>query len=335
MIAKSFAMKFRNAQFLFASALSFFAAPFAGAMIASISGKDGHNTDPTKDFLGNATSEDITEIWNRTVQIEGGGSPGTGTYLGKSSDGTHWVLTAAHVNPIRTGTLTIKTAGNEDISLSYTGGTSYYFYNEDGTKADLELFSVSADGDAATYLNSLGNIGICTDPLQTNTALYCVGTGANLSIGSGVSSESRVKQWGEFCADEFLTMTPESGYSYTNFAFLEFFSNRGSSVQCGMYDSGSGAFVKNDDCWEVAGVAVRVGGVGGVGNASSVGFIDESDNAICATYFVDLSKYASQIYAIIPEPAAFGLLAGIFALGFAGTRRRRNIQKKTFGNGEV
>lgn len=312
-----FIMKFRYALLPFT--LSFLAAPFAGAMIASIGGEAGHNTDPTEDFLENTPSENITEIWNRTVQIEGGGSPGTGTYLGKSSDGTHWVLTAAHVNPISTGTLTIKTAEKEDISLSYTG-TSRYFYNEDGTKADLELFSVSAVGDAATYLNSLGNIGICTDPLQTNTALYCVGTGANLSIGSGVSSGSRVKQWGEFCADEFLTMTPESGYSYTNFAFLEIFSNRGSSVQCGMYDSGSGAFVKNDDCWEVAGVAVRVGGVG---NASSVGFIDESDNAICATYFVDLSKYASQIYAIIPEPSAFGLLAGIFALGFAGTRRRR------------
>lgn len=330
MIAESFAMKFRNAQFLFASALCFLAAPFAGAMIASIDGKDGHNTDPTKDFLGNATSEDITEIWNRTVQIEGGGSPGTGTYLGKSSDGTHWVLTAAHVNPIRTGTLTIKTAGNEDISLSYTGGTSYYFYNEDGTKADLELFAVSAVGDAATYLNSLGNIDICTG-ISTDTPLYCVGTGANLSLGGGISSGGRVKQWGEFYAGDFLTMLPESNYVYTNSAFQEFFSNSGNSVQCGMYDSGSGAFVKNDDSWEVAGVAVNIGEVG---NASSVGFF-ESGNAICATYFVDLSKYASQIYAIIPEPSAFGLLAGIFALGFAGTRRRRNIQKKTFGNGEV
>lgn len=283
-------------------ALSIVLSPFAGAMIASVDGVATHNKNAT-DY--------VSEIWNRTVYL----AAGTGTYLGKSADGTHWVLTAAHVSA---GDGTIKTSTGETIGLS-NAGTTHYFYNADGTQADLKLFSVSATETNEDRLNKIGNLEIYTGALYTNTPLYCVGTGANLSIGGGISGE-RVKQWGEFCADGAspdLQQTPS--YSYRSPVFQEVFSNKGKSIQCGAQDSGSGAFVKNGNDWELVGVAISVGGVG---NSSSVNYY-ESGDAICATNFVDLSQYASQIYAIIPEPSAFGLLAGMFVLGLAGMRRRR------------
>ena len=57
---------------VYSIAFGFALTPFAGAMIASVNGTAGHNTDPTKDFQGNAPSEDITEIWNRTVTFNNG-----------------------------------------------------------------------------------------------------------------------------------------------------------------------------------------------------------------------------------------------------------------------
>lgn len=283
-------------------------APFAGAMIASVDGVAKHNTTST-DY--------VSEIWNRTVYLSGGSSPGTGTYLGKDADGTHWIMTAAHVNPVAGG-VSIGT----EISLNYTG-QHRYFYDENGTQADLELFSVSATGDAADYLNALGNIEIFTGTLYTNTPLYCVGTGANLSLGSGISSGGRVKQWGEFCADS-TGLSDANGYS--TYVFGETFSVEGKSIQCGMYDSGSGVFVKNGNDWEAVGVAIAVGA--DATNASKIGYQDDTsdsrvENPVCHTQFTYLSYYAKQIYAIIPEPSVFGLFAGIFALGFAGTRRRK------------
>ncbi len=291
-------------------ALGFALTPFAGAMIASVNGTAGHNTDPTKDFQGNAPSEAITEIWNRTVTL----GAGTGTYLGNFG-GTRWVLTAAHVSSVSG---TIKTADGRSLVLGDGGKVYTGFKNADGTSVDLKLFSVSATGDAADYLDALGNIEIYTGDLYTNTPLYCVGTGCSLSLGGGISSGSRVKQWGEFCADGIQEV--EEGGRKT-LSFVEVFSSEAEkSIQCGMYDSGSGVFVKNGENWEVVGVAITVGA--NSENNPTVGYV-ETPNSICVTSFTFLPEYASQIYAIIPEPSVFGLLAGIFALGFAGTRRKR------------
>ena len=296
------------------AALSLLAAPFAGAMVASVNGVATHNTTAT-DY--------VSEIWNRTVYM----GAGTGVYLGNFG-GTHWVLTAAHVSSTSG---TIATSDGQSIVLSSGGNVYTSFTNDDGTTADIKLFSVTATGTAADYLDALGNIEIYTGTLYTNTALYCVGTGYNLSVGSGIAGDgTRVKQWGEFYANGLLTQAPYSGYAYTSSAFQEIFSKSGNSVQCGDKDSGSGAFVKNGDSWELAGIAITVGGNG---TATAVDYY-ENGNAICATNFVDLSKYASQIYAVIPEPSAFGLLAGMFALGFAGTRRCRKRSLEISGNCE-
>ena len=297
-------------RFIFPIALSLAWAPFADAMIASVNGEATHNTTAT-DY--------VSEIWNRTVELAGG----TGTYLGQSADGTHWVMTAAHVT---VGTGTIVTSTGETINLTAKAGQEVFFYNADGTKADLQLFAVSAaNAEAESYLNALGNIEIYTGDLYTNTPLYCVGTGCNLSIGSGISAGTRVKQWGEFCADG-LTPEPVAASGFKTHALIETFSVVGNSIQCGKYDSGSGVFVNNGGTWEAVGVAITVGAANE--GASKVGYKDAQgenklENPVCYTMFTDLSAYASQIYAVIPEPSFFGLMAGAFALGLAGVRCRR------------
>lgn len=319
-------MKFRYALLPFT--LSFLAAPFAGAMIASIGGEAGHNTDPTEDFLGYTTSENITEIWNRTVTL----GAGTGTYLGNFG-GTRWVLTAAHVSSLSG---TIVTDDGKSITLSYGGEVHENFktiVEDTEYTADLKLFSVSAKDEASAqyldYLDSLGNIEIYSGALYSSTPLYCVGTGLSLTIGSSYESGSRKKQWGEFYHDSSkldLTGTALSSTQdpWGSATFKEIFSETENSIQCGAQDSGSSVFVKNSDTgrWETVGIAIAVGPNDSSGN---VGYENGTTvtNPTCTTQFTYLSYYASQIYAIIPEPSAFGLLAGIFALGFAGTRRRK------------
>lgn len=292
-------------------------APFAGAMIASVNGTATHNTSAT-DY--------VSEIWNRTVTL----GAGTGTYLGNFG-GTRWVLTAAHVSSTSG---TIYTSDGKSITLSYGGKVCENFKTMVGDTeytADLKLFSVSATGESADYLDyldSLGNIEIYTGTLSLATPLYCVGTGRSLTIGSSYASGSREKQWGKFYQDSTQLSATATALNSTqtpwaSATFEEMFSKSEDSIQCGAQDSGSGVFVKNSDGnWEAVGIALAVGPGGA---AASVGYQDDAsvENPTCTTQFAYLSYYADQIYAVIPEPSVFGLFAGIFALAFAGPRRRR------------
>ena len=95
-------------------------------------------------------------------------------------------------------------------------------------------------------------------------------------------------------------------------------------------DSGSGVFVwdSSENKWKIAGVTLAVGSNTGI-DTSTIGYYEESGKdspKTCCTYFADLSQYAPQINAImaIPEPSAFGLLAGTCALALAASRRRRS-----------
>ncbi len=312
-----------------------------------------HNTAPT---------EELTEIWNRTVSF----GAGTTTYLGTSPDGRHRLLTAAHMstqstdketNIVYGSTGSITTADNKSISLTAEINDYTVLKNANGTDADLKVFSIDADSigaDESVFLsayNGINNIEIYTGTLydsftiQENTYLanrkdlYAVGTGRNLSIGENISYGGRQKQWGNFYANGNWTDTGG------NAVFVESFSNSENhpGIQTGMQDSGSGVFVRDsDEKWKLAGVALAIGtNVRLPSNEDDdtendidiktlpVGYEEDStteDSAkVCYTYFADLSQYAGQINEImsIPEPSAFGFLAGTFALAFVSSRRSR------------
>ncbi|MBQ6705563.1 MAG: hypothetical protein IJN19_06150 [Opitutales bacterium] len=305
-------------------ALAFSAVPAANAMVASIyeekffgfstSVKETHNTD-----YSTATT-DISEIWNRTVWIADDG--GTATYLGRAADGSHLILTANHV-------------GMHSMSITTTDGSTYNLTANKNWRigtADLKIYSVSVNTETSEFLDSLGNIDIYTGTLTTSTNLYSVGTGKSTAIGSAYTTGTREKQWAEFkrnnisVADENGTVstvaTVPVNTSGTTECYAEVFSNKETSFQATQYDSGSGVFVYQNGEWLLVGTLIGIGG--NSETATTVGY-KETENSVCATYFADLSQYADQINAImaIPEPSAFGLIAGTFALAFAASRRSR------------
>ncbi|MGN0834993.1 MAG: hypothetical protein ACI4QA_04095 [Candidatus Spyradosoma sp.] len=292
-----------------ALALCALGVPAARAMLASDGGNVSHNTDP-----GTAET-DITELWNRTAYL----GAGTGTYLGQAADGTYWVLTANHVSSL-SGTITDADGATHTLAQDTTV-SAIQLENSDGSAADLKLFAVTPGDEAtAAYLDALGSIDVFTGALYTNTPLWVVGTGQSTDLGGSYASGfERQKQWAEFCADAADT---SSATPY----IIEKFSRTGASVQCTNQDSGSGAFVKNGDAWEL--VCVAVGVAGNATGATKIGFAEDADAAnptIFETYFIYLAPYAEQIRAImaIPEPGAFSLFAGTLALAFCASRRRR------------
>ena len=313
-------------------ALAFSAVPAADAMVASIyeekffgfstSVKETHNTD-----YSTATT-DISEIWNRTVWIADDG--GTATYLGRAADGSHLILTANHV-------------GMHSMSITTTDGSTYDLTANKNWRigtADLKIYSVSVNTETSEFLDSLGNIDIYTGTLTISTNLYSVGTGKSTAIGSAYTTGTREKQWAEFKRNN-ISVTDENGTvstvatvpvntSGTTECYAEVFSNEETSFQATQYDSGSGVFVwdSSENKWKIAGVTLAVGSNTDI-DTSIIGYYEESGKdspKTCCTFFADLSQYAPQINAImaIPEPSAFGLLAGTCALVLAASRRRRS-----------
>lgn len=305
-------------------ALAFSAVPAANAMVASIyeekffglstSVTETHNTD-----YSTATT-DISEIWNRTVWIAGDG--GTATYLGRAADGSHLILTANHV-------------GMYSMTITATDGSTYDLTANKNWRigtADLKIYSVSVNTETSDFLDSLGNIDIYTGTPTTSTELYTVGTGKSTAIGSAYTTGTREKQWAEFKRNN-ISVTDENGTvstvatvsvntSGTTDCYAEVFSNKDTSFQATQYDSGSGVFVYQNGKWLLVGTLLAV--AGDTTSATTVNY-SGTENSVCFTLFADLSQYADQINAImaIPEPSAFGLLAGTFALAFAASRRSR------------
>ncbi len=300
-------------------ALPFFAVPAANAMVASVNGTETHNTD-----YSTATT-DISEIWNRTVWIadNGGSKGGTATYLGRADDGSHLILTANHV-------------GMNAMTITAKDGTTYSLSADKDWRigtADLKIYSVFVDDETSEFLDSLGNIDIYTGTPTTSTTLYAVGTGKSSPIGSSYTTGTREKQWAKFkrnnisVENEDGTVSTVNTYPITTSGgttscYAEVFSNTETSFQATQYDSGSGVFVYQNGEWLLVGTLLAV--AGDTKSATAINY-SGTENSVCATYFADLSRYADQINAImaIPEPSAFGLLAGTCALAVAASRRSR------------
>lgn len=309
----SFPARFFTFAGTFALALS--AVPAANAMVASVNGTETHNLTPTSN---------ITEIWNRTVWIadNGGSKGGTATYLGRADDGSHLILTANHV-------------GMNAMTITATDGTTYSLSADKDWRigtADLKIYSVFVDDETSEFLDSLGNIDIYTGTPTTSTTLYAVGTGKSSAIGSSYTTGTREKQWAKFKRNN-ISVSGEDGTvstvdtvsvntAGTTSCYAEVFSNRDTSFQATQYDSGSGVFVYQNGEWLLVGTLLAV--AGDTKSATAINY-SGTENSICATYFADLSQYAGQINEImsIPEPSAFGLLAGTCALAVAASRRSR------------
>lgn len=326
----------RHAGFFLAGTLAaiFAAVPAADAMVASVWSSSGtatetHNTDYA------TAGRDISEIWNRTVQFNGG----TGTYLGKGADGTHYVLTANHVSA---SSASIATTDGTTHSLNIGNSRTLAGYGNDARYADLKVVAVSAtDAETSDFLDSLGTISIFNPGenriITTSVPLYAVGTGIASSVGNSYGAGTRQKEWAMFTRDDdgntSVISVRNSNTTITR-CYFEIFSNTKTSFQGCTYDSGSGVFAYEATSrqWMLIGTLLAVGNAPS-SSTTTIGYIEnasEENSVVCATYFADLALYADQIESImtstaaaIPEPSAFIPLAGTLALAFAAMRRRR------------
>lgn len=315
--------KFALPELLLAGTVVCSAMPIANAMVASGGDTGTHHY---------AATYDVAEIWNRTVYIGTENSGGTGTYLGQSADGRCWVLTAAHVS---VGAMSVATTSTSSFSLTTTGDV-VEITNSDGTAADLKLVAVNKNSEYTSFLEGqeyANSIGIYSGSLTTTTPLYTVGTGKSSAIGFGISSGTRQKEWAGFTADTDSATSVSTSTTWVTPCYVELFQSEKTGFQACTYDSGSGVFIYGgaETGWQVVGVNLAVAGYNGTKFVSSLGNIGYMENAsennilTCSTFFANLSPYAEQINAVmaIPEPSAFGCLAGTFALALAASSRRR------------
>ena len=88
-------------------------------------------------------------------------------------------------------------------------------------------------------------------------------------------------------------------------------------------DSGGGVFYYDGSQWVLAGIMVTVGLYDNQPDTSSEVLSAFDGNY---TFINDLSKYADEINAIVPEPARIALLAGLLALLVVRLRGRRSCE---------
>lgn len=324
-------------------------------MVASVDGEETHNTTCT---------DDVAEGWNRTVKT----STGTATYIGQADDGTYLFLTASHVTTSDSTSFTISTSDGTSYSYSYAGTSWQLTNSDGSNTDLKIVAVTGTTTAATSYLDSLGSISVYTGSLSQTTSAYTVGTGYSISVGSSYTGGSRVKQWAEFSPNAFSTTTSGAGpnqtttvtmtadietYSgTTTTCYVEIFTETETisessgfgpnsttttyeidSFQGAAGDSGSGVFVEVDGETYICGVLLAIAAYQGDSSSDSytVGYYEGgTENVYCYTYFADLSVYADQIATImaIPEPSAFGFLAGTFALAFCAARSRRRRSRR-------
>lgn len=293
----------------------------------------------------------LVPVCARGVQVAGSdgldhfSNPGDGTpwanvgaigalsavYLGSYSTG-YWVISAAHVAGNGDG-LSVNLGG---VSYAIVAGSGVRLRNADNSVADLVMFRLGADPGLAN--------------LTVNAGALSAGTGVRM-IGNGAGRAADLSYWSldTSGANWVWTSLPDSvgadaaGYLWTGAHALSWGDNTvqasGLSVNVGFGatsvfstvfdayvgesqaatgDSGGGVFARTvEGDWVLVGVLDAIGTLNSQPANTSV-FGD-------ATYSADLAAYHGQISQLlaIPEPATYGVSAGVAALALAAIRRRR------------
>ncbi len=263
----------------------------------------------------------------------------TGVYLGNG-----WVISAYHVvaDSAADGGFTFMSPGEVKVNgVPYDVDPASAFQlttaGSPSTKADLAMFRLVGTAP------SLPQVHISGSTPAFNTAVTMAGAGYNGSGGvvgpytsgsftyNGYSwnpTSNTIARFGtnnvSSSSDVLVDDTSGSfNFGTTIMATTNYKSGTG-VAQAAAGDSGGGVFTQTGGgAWQLSGIMLDATALSGQPGTSSVYSTpyDPTGNFTDQTYFADLSKYASQINPLIPEPGAAGLLTAAAAI-LLGSRRR-------------
>jgi MYXO-CTERM domain-containing protein len=325
------------------AALFLCAAPPAAAVIVAGTNGDG---------LGNATESGLQSYlasqslpafpyWDNLLRV----SDSSGLYLGlNAGTGRGWVMTAAHVTLLTTGSGSISVAGQ-----AYTVRENHVIQHTDisGTfNTDIRLYAIGGEpGDPA--LPALPPLPILAGNVLAGDDLLLTGRGRRQQVPSEDTTPpyswdmdatepnqlTREMRWGSNHVEIWPVADPNVTFLLTEgspvptkktVSFATIFNDPdvdGTAYEgmVALLDSGGGAFVERDGAWHLAGTNYRVfDGPDGDSAANPSGYGDGGLIAHLPTYGTQITGITGVL---IPEPGTTAMAA--LALAALAARRRR------------
>ena len=295
------------------------------AMAVIVGGTNG-------DGLGNATESGLQSyldsrslpaflFWNNLLRV----SDSSGVYLGRNATtGRGWVMTAAHVTELFTGTDTITVAGQ-----SYTVRDSRIMKHPDANgslSTDIRLYAIGgSSGDPA--LPALPAVPLLEadvangddlvltgrgrrqqSPVEDITAPYAWDWIANQSTRQMRWGSNHVELWTKVAPDLLFPLTNDPPVTTETICFASVFddpaiSGTASEGQLAWLDSGGGAFVKRNGAWYLAGTNSSVDdGTDGDTVADPAGYGDVSIMPHLPTYRGQIDSITGPLGPAITGP---------------------------------
>jgi len=299
--------------------------------------------------LGNATEAGLQAdlanrslpafpYWGNLLQA----SDSSGIYLGfNAATGRGWVMTAAHVTDLPTGSGSITVGGQ-----AYTVRDSRIIQHPDinGTLGtDIRLYAIGRGaGDPA--LPTLPTVPLLATDVAAGDNLILTGRSRRFQSPEDTTApyawdfsdpNAREMRWGSnhvALVDTTVTfpLTEGSPVTKKTISFRSVFDDPGAGGtpyegQLALYDSGGGAFVERGGSWFLAGTNYSVDdGPDGDATASPAGYGDRSVMTHLPTYRTQIQVITGPL---VPEPGTLLLLS--LSGGLAWRRHRARPCRQT------
>lgn len=211
-------------------------------------------------------------------------------------------------------------ATNGNIFLNYQGDVTSALSAENG--ATLSLVSLGASGSGWISVGDGATIAAAGGTLETTAASgVLLESGAKLVLGDDAvwtaAGDVTLKSGAEMTVSIATTGNAAADITFSNNAQLAF--SDGATLNLTLGENETLAVLQDKsriylgDIFEGAALSV--------GNDMKVGILASDGVTELGRY--DMQKDDGKVFIVIPEPSAFGLLAGAFALVCAASRRRR------------
>lgn len=280
---------------------------------------------------GNTSAPPDDPGWANVGMLAGA----TGTYIGWG-----WVLTAAHVGA---GTITLN-----GLSYEEEPGTAVQLSNNTPGQSlltDLVLYRLKSTPEGIAPLT------LASTPSATNSSVTLIGSGRDrgnftewsvntstnpwtwteVTAGANAAGyqtlDARSMRWGTNSISASGLWVSNGALDIHSFSTTFDFSAGPNEAQPVVGDSGGAVFSKNGSAWMLSGLIVAVGGYSGQPTVATTPVYGN------VAYIADISTYAPQILAVIPEPSTGSILLVAAAWGLIALSLKRIAPRKVLSVG--